>query len=960
MEGRVTSVELRPINLLTAAQIAAALAGEDEVLDGGPETVVGNDFPNQYTPVVDGYFYAKDLTGSGSRVELYFTSDTGLAKDSTIVVSGIHDLIHSGGTRELEISGSDGYKTISVDTPPWDNRSSYAGTRNTPDSSITHTALFNPRSGSDFGAAKQLIVKRKIASVSATTTTATVTFTSNNYFEVGDAVYVDMPSDTPYYGLDGLYRVKSVGSNFITFDFSTALDEPINSAAVSEDRYVHAVARSYTRDGATFIDTSTTPDTVYVWKDLRWVTYSTGSVTKDEVAPSPIENLEATDEDETAAGAAVPRRKVTLTWSPPTTNADGTPLDDLVGYTIWWKELAGQPAWEKADSTGAETNFSKGNFLQGKPAFFRVFARDAGGNLSDPVSITHTTGVSTPTVQTPKAPTVTTYLGTIKIAYDDLTEAGLVQADTAKEIEVFFSPISGFTPGETNYYGKFPANAGSYIIIPGTELVDNTDYYIKIRVRDVYNNITEPSTQVAIRAKIKNIVTFDMIDVGTLNGEVIIGADIRTSDNPSVNGGIISNKQGITAYDSGGNQTFRLDATDGAVYIGEYLKDSDAAGIYLASNVADGKFAAKPSEGTFITDITAGQVYLSQTSASSTYVTQLDAGRLYLNKGGAAGDINGNSTTIDGGKITTNSLNASKIVSGSISATQIATDAITSAKIQAGAVTASEIVATGIFGRTIGTATTGKRIILSSDGENHLKFNSATDTTTGQIVSTGTDIFFNKSSGSSSGGVRLTSSSALLSAGAQGAGFCGALTGYVQVSDGIVRVGRDSGSGALYLSFPTQDFSGADRYMIIDSAGKVKYVSNLPGILSDIRLKNLTEDAPLGLNFISKLNPVSFTWKPETKIAGPNVKQFGLVAQELEQALLDSGIAIADQELVTGYGDDSYVDTLAEGESKEQMRKINYMSLVPILVKSTQELAAEIDLLKSEIRTLKEGTTNGS
>jgi hypothetical protein len=58
---------------------------------------------------------------------------------------------------------------------------------------------------------------------------------------------------------------------------------------------------------------------------------------------------------------------------------------------------------------------------------------------------------------------------------------------------------------------------------------------------------------------------------------------------------------------------------------------------------------------------------------------------------------------------------------------------------------------------------------------------------------------------------------------------------------------------------------------------------------------------------------------------------------------------------VTGYGDDSYIDRLPEGESKEELRKINYMSLVPILIKSTQELLAKIELLESEVKTLKEG-----
>jgi hypothetical protein len=665
--------------------------------------------------------------------------------------------------------------------------------------------------------------------------------------------------------------------------------------------------------------------------------------------PAPITNLTATDKNATPSGSGEPRVEVTLEWDPPTKNEDGSDLFDLYGYKVQYRQYEAD-AW-KTGATVTETTWSRGDFLPAKPAFFRVFAVDSGLNESESVAITHTTSNPQPEIQKPKAPSVTSYLGTIKVSYDDLSAFGFAQPATAKEIEVYFSQQSGFTPGPTNYYGKFPANAGSYIIIPGTELTDGVDYYVKLIVRDVYGNISAPSEQVSIRAKLSDIVTYDMIDVGTLTGQVIIGLDIRTSSNPSQNGGIIMNQQGITAYNPSGNQTFRVAASTGAVTIGEYLTTTQAAGLYLGKNVADGLYATKPSEGQFITDIQAGSIFLSQTSASTNYVTKLDAGTLYVGKGKSAADINSNSTTISGGKITT----------GSIDTAQLAADAVTAAKIAAGTITATEITSAGIIGRTIATAGTGRRILMTSSGENYIRFNSATDTTAGQIVTDGGDIYINKNSGTTSGGLRLTSGLAELSTGAQGPGFCGVQTAYVSLSSGVVRVGRDAGSGALYINFPTQAFSsGGDRYMIMDYAGKVKYLSSFPSNLSDIRLKNLTNDAPLGINFISKLNPVSFTWKPETRLAEPNVKQFGLVAQEVEQALIESGISISDQQIVTQYGDDSYLDTLSDDDSKEQMRTINYTSLVPVLIKSTQDLLAEINLLKSEIATLKEGTTNGS
>ncbi len=67
------------------------------------------------------------------------------------------------------------------------------------------------------------------------------------------------------------------------------------------------------------------------------------------------------------------------------------------------------------------------------------------------------------------------------------------------------------------------------------------------------------------------------------------------------------------------------------------------------------------------------------------------AGSNTLLTGGAAADVNANTTTINGGKITTGTITATQIAAGTITATEIASDAITAVKISTGAVTASKI-----------------------------------------------------------------------------------------------------------------------------------------------------------------------------------------------------------------------------------------------------------------------------
>jgi len=109
--------------------------------------------------------------------------------------------------------------------------------------------------------------------------------------------------------------------------------------------------------------------------------------------------------------------------------------------------------------------------------------------------------------------------------------------------------------------------------------------------------------------------------------------------------------------------------------------------------------------------------------------------------------------------------------------------------------------------------------------------------------------------------------------------------------------------------------------------------------LSDLRDKTNILDIPAGLNFMKYLHPVKFTWnmRDGSKI---NIDEFGFIAQELKQAQIDSGITIPN--LVN--------------ETNPEKLEASYGVLIPILVKSIQELKdltakqqSEIELLKMKI-----------
>ena len=130
---------------------------------------------------------------------------------------------------------------------------------------------------------------------------------------------------------------------------------------------------------------------------------------------------------------------------------------------------------------------------------------------------------------------------------------------------------------------------------------------------------------------------------------------------------------------------------------------------------------------------------------------------------------------------------------------------------------------------------------------------------------------------------------------------------------------------------------------------------------SDARLKTDVTPSPLGLNFISKLNPVSYRWisggnvedgtTTPTQIGGdtvdiknfknkPGVRtHYGLLAQEVKNVL--------DQENVGDFA--GWV--LEDINDPNSPQGLNYAQFIAPLIKAVQELSAEVTALKSKVGT---------
>ncbi len=71
----------------------------------------------------------------------------------------------------------------------------------------------------------------------------------------------------------------------------------------------------------------------------------------------------------------------TLSWEPPTTNSDGTPLTDLAGFIIYYGTATG--VYSNSTNVGNVTTYQVGNLTEGFTYYFAITAYDTSRNESE-------------------------------------------------------------------------------------------------------------------------------------------------------------------------------------------------------------------------------------------------------------------------------------------------------------------------------------------------------------------------------------------------------------------------------------------------------------------------------------------------------------------------------------------------------------------------------------------------
>jgi len=140
-----------------------------------------------------------------------------------------------------------------------------------------------------------------------------------------------------------------------------------------------------------------------------------------------------------------------------------------------------------------------------------------------------------------------------------------------------------------------------------------------------------------------------------------------------------------------------------------------------------------------------------------------------------------------------------------------------------------------------------------------------------------------------------------------------------------------AGAGINILGSGSTGIVGA--YVGTTGAGNTVTIDVRTTSPSDVRLKEEITNSDLGLAFVKQLRPVSYKLKADPK----HQKGYGFIADEVEE-LIESGSSLV-----------YFEENWQVGEEKG-FKTIHYPSYIAVLTKAIQELSAEVEALKAQLK----------
>lgn len=148
--------------------------------------------------------------------------------------------------------------------------------------------------------------------------------------------------------------------------------------------------------------------------------------------------------------------------------------------------------------------------------------------------------------------------------------------------------------------------------------------------------------------------------------------------------------------------------------------------------------------------------------------------------------------------------------------------------------------------------------------------------------------------------------------------------------------GISTGSNNICIGYSAQVPTGTDSNQVRIGNPFITYagIQVAWSITSDRRWKSNINQSDLGLEFVSRLNPVSYTRKNDTR----RRSEYGFIAQEVEEVLKQAGVR--NSGMVT-----------VDDEGRYELR---YNDLMAPIVKAIQELKVQNDALRAENNLMRE------
>ena len=464
----------------------------------------------------------------------------------------------------------------------------------------------------------------------------------------------------------------------------------------------------------------------------------------------------------------------------------------------------------------------------------------------------------------------------------------------------------------------------------------------------------------------------------------------------------------FVAVDKSGNES---PASDGQTAVANLIAEANIADATITTakiglaQITNALIADATITSAKISDLTADKITAGTIDASVITVTNLDASNItagtidaarlnlsgYLQVGDAAGDINNNVTTINGGKITTGTLSVTnaeisgtlefnKITQSSVNIIEnmLANGSVTENKIGNGAVTDAKVGNLSATKITTGTMS-ADRISGGSISGDLITGGTINGTTinAGTLTGTGSLDGLNVGSGGLGlgGTLNLAGNQVTQFGNMDGSGYVRTTSygSFSQVYDRNSSTLIDFGgtqidmkpNNSLKARFTTVQMTSYDdirqsldnTYDLGGSSARWDDVYATNGTIqtSDVTLKENIVTTDLGLDFVNDLNPIEFTW-----IDGGERTHLGFSAQDIKEKLVthkgaDQNMAVYTQ----GSYETQYVENedgeLVETENTIERYGLRSSELIPVLVKSIQELSTKVDDLTARIEVLEAG-----